>query len=47
MIFALLHFSNTCVFEKWRHIPVPHRRMLKNLFFSILLNAVPVAKDGR
>jgi hypothetical protein len=37
VIFALLHFSNTGVFEKWRHIPVPHRRMLKNLFFSILL----------
>jgi hypothetical protein len=32
-----LHFSNTCVFEKWRSVPRPHRRLLKNEFFSNLL----------
>jgi hypothetical protein len=30
------------VFEKWRHIRVPHHRMLKNLFFSILLATEPL-----
>src|SRR4030067_1491818 len=37
-IFALLHFSNTWVFEKWRSVPRPHRRLLKNEFFSSLLS---------
>jgi hypothetical protein len=37
VIFALLHFSNTYVFEKWRYVPIPHHRLLKNEFFNSLL----------
>jgi hypothetical protein len=40
VIFVLLRFSNTCVFEKRRHIHVPHHRLLKNGFFSSLLKAL-------
>jgi hypothetical protein len=35
------------VFEKWRHIRVPHRRMLKNKLFSILLALVLVGGKTR
>ena len=38
MIFAFLHFSTTYVVEKWRYVPVTHRRLLKNEFFNNLLN---------
>ena len=34
---ASLHFSSTCVLEKCRSVPRPHRRLLKNEFFSNLL----------
>jgi len=32
--FFFASFSNTYVFEKWRHIHVPHRRLLKNRVFQ-------------
>jgi hypothetical protein len=36
VVFALLHFSNAYAPEKWRHFPVPRRRLLKNEFINNL-----------
>ena len=30
-------FQTLIAFEKWRHVPLPHRRLLKNEFFNNLL----------
>ena len=30
-------FQTRYVFEKWRYIPIPHRRVMKNEFFITLL----------
>jgi len=30
-------FQTLIVFEKWQHLPVPHRRLMKNEFFISLL----------
>jgi hypothetical protein len=38
-----LHLSNTQVFERWRSIPRPHRRLLKNEF----LGNLPRRRTGR
>jgi len=34
-------FQTLNVFEKWRYVPIPHRKVLKNEFFSTLLAINP------
>ncbi len=40
-------FQTLSVFEKWRYVPIPHRRVMKNLFFITLLAFLLIGlKDG-
>ena len=39
-------FKHLNVFEKWRSVPRPHRRLLKNLFLSSLLYPFRVNRWG-
>jgi hypothetical protein len=45
VIVALLHFSNTCVFEKWRHIHVPLPQDAEKLVFQHPASALPNLPD--